>query len=95
MEKTYYVYILASLSKVIYTGVSSQLEQRVWQHKNNQGSNFTKKYNVNRLVWYGDTNDPNIAIEWEKRIKGWIRIKKIKMIEDDNPNWDDLAENWF
>jgi putative endonuclease len=46
-------------------------------------------------VWYGDTNDPNIAIEWEKRIKGWIRIKKIKLIEDDNPNWDDLAENWF
>ena len=91
----YHVYIMASLSRVIYTGVSGQLEQRVWQHKNNQGGVFTKKYNVNRLVWYDDTNDSSIAIEWEKRIKGWSRAKKIKLIEEDNPFWNDLAENWF
>ena len=69
MEKTFYVYIMASVSKVIYTGFTSQLEQRVWQHKNGQGSVFTEKYNVNRLVWYEDTNDPDDAIEMEKRIK--------------------------
>jgi len=95
MEKTYYVYIMASISNVLYTGVTSRLEQRVWQHKNGQGSDFTKKYHVNRLVWYGDTDDPNISIEWEKRIKGWSRAKKIKLIEEENQNWDDLAENWF
>jgi putative endonuclease len=95
MEKTFYVYIMASVSKVIYTGFTSQLEQRVWQHKNGQGSVFTEKYNVNRLVWYEDTNDPDDAIEMEKRIKGWSRAKKISLIEEDNPSWKDLSEKWF
>ena len=77
MDNSYYVYIMASLKKVLYTGITNDLQIRVKQHKMGQGSIFTKKYNVNRLVWYEETNDVMIAIEWEKKIKGWSRQKKL------------------
>jgi len=63
MDNSYYVYIMASLKKVLYTGITNDLQIRVKQHKMGQGSIFTKKYNVNRLVWYEETNDVMIAIE--------------------------------
>ena len=85
MDNSYYVYIMASLKKVLYTGITNDLQIRVKQHKIGQGSIFTKKYNVNRLVWYEETNDVMIAIEWKKKIKGWSRQKKIDLIEDKNP----------
>mgnify|MGYP001193396832 FL=1 len=75
--------------------MSGDLQTRVWQHKNGEGSVFTKKYNINRLVWYDETNDALVALEWEKRIKKWRREKKIKLIEETNPDWLDLSENWF
>ena len=95
MDNSYYVYIMASLKKVLYTGITNDLKIRVIQHKIGQGSIFTKKYNVNRLVWYEETNDVMIAIEWEKRIKDWSRQKKIDLIENENPEWKDLSIGWF
>ena len=95
MDNSYYVYIMASLKKVLYTGITNDLQIRVKQHKMGQGSIFTKKYNVNRLVWYEETNDVMIAIEWEKRIKDWSRQKKIDLIENENPEWKDLSIGWF
>lgn len=95
MDNSYYVYIMASLKKVLYTGITNDLQIRVKQHKMGQGSIFTKKYNVNRLVWYEETNDVMIAIEWEKKIKGWSRQKKIDLIENENPEWKDLSIGWF
>ncbi len=87
--------MMASISKVIYTGVTGDLESRVYQHKNKLIDGFTKKYNVHRLVWYAETDDVSAAIEYEKKIKGWLRRKKVALIEEENPNWRDLAKDWF
>ena len=94
MDKTYYVYITASRTKVLYTGVTSDLTSRIIQHKDKRLNGFTKKYNVSRLVWYNETNDIQTVLEWEKKIKGWSRKKKIDMIEKNNPQWQDLSAAW-
>ena len=95
MDKAYYVYITASRTKVLYTGVTSDLTGRIIQHKDKRLNGFTKKYNVSRLVWYNETNDIQTALEWEKKIKGWSRKKKIDMIEKNNPQWQDLSAAWL
>jgi len=95
MEKTYYVYIMASRNKTLYTGVTSDLRSRVFQHKMKLLKGFTKRYNITRLVWYEETNDVQEALATEKRIKGWLREKKIALIESLNPDWEDLAADWF
>lgn len=95
MDITYYVYIMASNSKVIYTGMTNDLESRVYQHKNKLDDGFSKRYNTYKLVWYDETDDVVTAIEFEKRIKGWLRKKKIALIEENNPSWLDLASEWF
>ncbi|MBC8214954.1 MAG: GIY-YIG nuclease family protein [Candidatus Marinimicrobia bacterium] len=86
---------MASLNRRIYTGVTSDLESRVWQHKSKTMDGFTKRYNITRLVYYDETNDVWEALEYEKRIKGWRREKKIRLIEEQNKGWLDLAEQWF
>ncbi|HNB41690.1 MAG TPA: GIY-YIG nuclease family protein [Anaerolineales bacterium] len=93
--KTYYVYIMASKSRVLYTGVTNNLERRVYEHKNKLIEGFTNKYNVDRLVHYEETNDVNVAITREKQIKGWLRSKKIALIESANPQWKDLSLEWY
>jgi putative endonuclease len=95
MEKTYYVYIMASKNKTLYTGVTNDLYSRVYQHKRKLLEGFTKRYNITSLVWYEETNDIHEAIAMEKRIKGWLRKKKIALIESMNPDWEDLAAEWF
>jgi putative endonuclease len=95
MNKTFYTYILASRSRVIYTGVTNDLARRVYEHKKKLVLGFTSKYNVNQLVYYEEYNHPEEAILREKQIKGWLRIKKIKLIEDMNPDWKDLSEGWY
>ena len=96
MEKSYYVYILASKRNgTLYTGVTNNLEKRIYEHKNNLVKGFTKKYNVHKLVYYEETNDVNEALLYEKRIKKWNRAWKIRLIEKDNPEWKDLTEHWF
>jgi putative endonuclease len=93
--KKFYVYILSSLSGTLYTGVTNNIEQRVFQHKHKLVNGFTKKYNVDRLVYYEETQDINVAIAREKEIKGWRRSKKIALIKSMNPKCEDLAEDWF
>ena len=92
--KKYYVYIMASKSRVLYTGVTNNLERRVYEHKNKIVEGFTSKYNITRLVHYEETNDVNVAIAREKQIKGWLRSKKIALIESVNPQWKDLSLEW-
>ena len=95
MGFTYQVYILSSESKVIYTGMTNNLERRINEHKNKLIEGFSKRYNMYKLVWYEETDDVGVAIAFEKKIKGWKRFKKATMIEEENPGWDDLAEDWF
>ncbi len=76
----------------LYIDVTSNLAQRVWQHKNDVHEGFTKKYGVHRLVWYEVTSDVEEAILREKQMKKWRRQWKINLIEEENPNWNDLYE---
>ena len=87
----YYVYILASQKNgTLYAGVTNNLGERVFAHKDGRGSAFTSKYGVKRLVYYEPFEDVTYAIAHEKRLKGWRRAWKIKLIETMNPGWDDL-----
>ena len=93
MEKQYYVYILASKKNgTLYTGITSKLKQRVFEHKNDVHEGFTKKYQVHRLVYFETTTDVNAAIQLEKRLKKWKRQWKIELIESMNPGWKDLYD---
>ncbi len=93
--KTFHVYVLASHSRVLYVGVTSDLAKRVWQHKQKAIPGFTSRYNVDRLVLCEEIGDALAAIAREKQIKGWLRAKKVALIEADNPAWRDLSEGWF
>jgi putative endonuclease len=93
--KQYYVYIVASRSRNLYTGVTNDLERRVFEHKNKLVPGFTARYNVERLVYFETTEDVNTAISREKQIKGWLRSKKVALIEAVNPTWNDLSASWF
>ncbi|HCA42621.1 MAG TPA: endonuclease [Bacteroidetes bacterium] len=94
--KTYYVYIMTNkIRGTLYTGVTSNLINRVLQHKLKLIEGFTKKYNLTKLVYYEDTNDVYSAISREKQINGMLRSKKIKLIESVNPNWEDLSKDWY
>ncbi|WP_428898262.1 putative endonuclease [Parelusimicrobium proximum] len=92
MRKTYAVYILTNQAKrVLYTGVTSNLPVRIWQHKNKIIKGFTEKYNVSKLVYYEFFEEVSMAIAREKQIKKYIRKKKIELIESINPSWLDLS----
>jgi len=93
-NRTYYVYILSSLSRVLYTGVTNDLERRLYEHKNHILPGFSDKYNVNHLVYYEEYQYIADAIAREKEIKGWVRKKKVALIEAENPTWADLAADW-
>jgi putative endonuclease len=94
-SKRYYVYIMTSPSGTLYTGMTNDLKRRVYQHKHKLIPGFTAKYNVTRLVHYEETSDVKSAIAREKQIKGWVRRKKIALIESENPKWQDLSEGWY
>lgn len=93
--KEYFVYIMTNKSKTLYTGVTNNLPRRVYEHKKKLLKGFTKKYNIAKLVWFDRTNDIRIALEKEKQIKGWLRKKKIHLIESLNPEWRDLSEGFY
>jgi putative endonuclease len=93
-EKRYYVYILASISRVLYVGVTGFLVTRILQHKAGETDGFTRRYRVRRLVYYEIFRYVNNAIAREKEIKKWRREKKIALIERENPTWEDLATDW-
>ncbi len=92
-EKKYYVYILASKSRVLYIGVTGSLMARVMQHKSGDGG-FTAKYRITRLVYYETFRYVNNAIARETELKAWRREKKVALIAADNPTWADLAADW-
>ncbi len=88
----YYVYILSSNNNsTIYIGVTNNLTRRIYEHKNHTIKGFTKKYNVNKLVYFEETNDINSAIEREKQLKSWSRERKNTLINSINPDWNDLS----
>lgn len=94
MLKQPVVYILASRKNgTLYTGVTSDLVRRIWEHKNNLVEGFTKRYNVHHLVWYEQHESMTSAIEREKNIKEWKRSWKLNLIEMNNPNWLDLYDD--
>ena len=93
-QKPYYVYIMASRTRRIYTGMTNDLVRRVFEHKSSSTNGFTKKYQTTRLVYYEEIQDIQSAITREKQIKSWRRSKKIKLIESLNPDWRDISEAW-
>ncbi len=93
MNKKFFVYILASgFNGTLYIGVTSNLPKRIWEHKNGVLEGFTKKYDVDRLVYYEMFENPESAIHREKRLKKYARKAKIKLIEQDNQEWNDLYD---
>jgi putative endonuclease len=92
--KTYYVYIMASLSLTLYTGITNSIYRRALQHKSGEIDGFARRYNINRLVYYEVFNQVGNAIAREKQIKSWTRAKRLALIKSKNPTWQDLAEGW-
>jgi putative endonuclease len=92
---SFYVYILASRSRVLYTGVTRDLIRRIHQHRLGLVPGFTQQYHVNRLVYFEETLSARSAFERERQIKGWSREKKLRLIESTNAGWLDLAADWF
>ena len=96
MPKRFFVYIVTNKAwGTLYIGVTSDLEARVYQHKNELLDGFTKKYGVKMLVYSEEFGEAGLAIHREKRLKKWPRVWKINLIRTDNPDWNDLAANWY
>ncbi len=86
---------MANDSGTLYIGVTNNLAQRIYEHKKKLVEGFTKKYNITKLVYYEETDDVTVAIGREKQLKGWLRKKKVALIESMNPYWEDLAKDWY
>lgn len=86
---------MTSYRGTLYIGVTNNLERRVYEHRAKLVDGFTGKYNVSRLVYFEATSDAESAIAREKQMKGWVRRKKVALIESVNPSWRDLAEGWY
>ena len=95
MNNQYYTYIMSNASGTLYTGMTNNIKNRIWQHKTKTADGFTKRYNITQLVWYYVFRTPGEAIQMEKRIKGWVREKKLDLIKSINPGWKDLSCGWF
>jgi putative endonuclease len=89
------VYIMTNVVGMLYTGVTNDLLRRVYEHKNKLVKGFTSRYNLDKLVYFDSTDDITAAIAREKQIKGWLRKKKVALIQTMNPKWDDLAKDWY
>ena len=90
----YYVYVMANIPRTLYVGVTNDLERRVSEHRQATFPSFTGRYRLHRLVYFEATEDVIAAIAREKQIKGWLRHNKVALIEEMNPAWRDLAEDW-
>ena len=93
--RQYYVCIMTNRPRTLYIGVTNDLERRVYEHKSELAEGFTKRYRINRLVYFDTTTSVEGAITREKVIKGWRRSKKINLIEQTNPAWKDLSDAWY
>ncbi len=95
MQKQYFVYILSNYKRtVLYIGVTNDLERRIYEHKNKLVEGFTKKYNCMDLLYFEETSSADSAIEREKELKGWKRMKKENLIKQNNPQLKDLSLDW-
>jgi putative endonuclease len=94
-ERVYFTYIVASRSHALYIGMTGDLLKRAFEHKQKTHEGFSATYNCNQLVWFERFASPEEAITREKQLKGWIRAKKIALIEKSNPTWNDLSEVWY
>ena len=94
-KRSYFVYIVASLSGTLYTGVTNNLPRRIFEHKQRTVEGFAKTYGCDRLIHYEAFHDVSKAIEREKEIKGWKRSKKQVLVKTSNPDWKDLSREWF
>ncbi len=91
MDKKYYTYIASNFTNtVLYTGVTNDLQRRMHEHKNKLIKGFTSRYNINKLLYFQEFKSVNEAISAEKKIKGWVRIRKIELIKSSNPDFRDL-----
>jgi putative endonuclease len=91
-----HVYILTNKKNgVLYVGVTNDIERRIAEHKQKIYRGFSSRYNLRKLVYFERFDDPTSAIAREKQLKGWLRVKKIRLIETDNPEWRDLSEGWY
>jgi putative endonuclease len=95
MNRFFHVYILTNVSKVLYIGVTNDLERRIYEHKLKLVPGFSAKYNLHRLVYFEAFGHIGNAIAREKELKGWLRSKKVALIQSQNPKWLDLAADWF
>ena len=93
--RTFYVYIMASRSRVLYVGVTNDLARRVKEHKGGLVTGFTSRYRITRLVYFEEFADIRDAIAREKDLKGWVRMRKTHLIESSNPTWEDLSSLFF
>ena len=94
-EKWFYMYIVSNRSKTLYTGFTGNLRQRIYEHKTGAFDGFTKRYKIDRLMYFEQFKYANNGINREKQVKRWTRIKKIQLIVSMNPAWRDLGEDWF
>lgn len=93
--RDFYVYILSTPTQTLYVGVTNDIERRVSEHKLGLNKGFTSKYNIKKLVYYEHFRSVRQAIRREKELKGWRRSKKIKLIEEENPYFLDLSNDWY
>lgn len=93
-RKIFYVYILSSLSRRLYVGITNDLRRRVREHRRNRPGTFTTRYKITRLVYYETAGNPISAIRREKQIKSWTREKRLRLVEEHNAGWRDLAVDW-
>lgn len=94
-QRCYFVYILSNLGGMLYTGLTDDLKKRIMEHKNGTFDGFTKKYGINRLMYFETHTDPRVAETRELQIKKWRREKKIALFADSNPQWKDLTPEIF
>ena len=92
--KNFYLYIVTNNSRTLYIGITNNLGRRIYEHKSKLIEGFTKKYNIHKLVYFELFNNPDEAIKREKQLKGWLRKKKITLIESTNPERKDLSEEF-
>ena len=94
MARQFFIYILSSRRRVLYVGVTNNLERRMFEHRSGVNVGFTTRYRANQLVYYETTENPLSAIAREKEIKSWRRSKKIQLVTRTNPAWADLSRDW-
>jgi len=95
MKRVFHVYILTNISKMLYIGVTNDLQRRIYEHKHKLVPGFSAKYNLHRLVYFEAFGHIGDAIMREKQLKGWLRSRKVALIQSQNPKWSDLAADWF